>query len=399
MRDELLKMENESNQEYGIRLYSNKIQYGLSNKDCYDIYVANTGDTRAESSVRCEFASILKGYELGFEKAMEGRDTELVRELEDKRLDLEKEKIRFQDQKREYKKYLRQDARFEHIANTIKEEVSKVNKSNPIMYMNTYKNDKAVNQAVIQCGDWHIGAKFNNYFGRYDIGIAKERVNELLDRTIQYCKFHDVRVLHVELLGDNQNGLIHIGSRIESDEDVISQTMTLCEILSNFISELANNIPCVNVYTCMGNHARVSANLSDSMEKENLERIIPWYLETRLKDFDNVEIKDNVIDDGIIMYDVFNTKILAVHGNLDKPTNVVDNMIKMLRMFPDEIHLAHYHHHFEKEEYDIEVSINGTLMGTDTYAKNIRKCGKPMQKLRIYNEDGLLCTYKLKLRS
>ena len=72
-------------------------------------------------------------------------------------------------------------------------------------------------------------------------------------------------------------------------------------------------------------------------------------------------------------------------------------MIKMFRVFPDEVHMGHRHHHFEKEEYDIEVNQNGSLQSTDTYAFNIRKSGKAMQKLNIYNKDGRLCSYKIKL--
>ena len=54
-------------------------------------------------------------------------DNDIIKEIEDKKLELEKEKIRVQDQRREYKKYLRQDARFEHIYNTIKDEINKLN--------------------------------------------------------------------------------------------------------------------------------------------------------------------------------------------------------------------------------------------------------------------------------
>lgn len=120
-------------------------------------------------------------------------------------------------------------------------------------------------------------------------------------------------------------------------------------------------------------------------------------MEARIKS-PNVEFVKNTIDDSIAIYDVLNTKIVAIHGDKDKLTTVMNDMMKMLHIFPNEIHLGHFHHHFEREEYDCEVSVNGSLMGTDNYAKNIRKKGTPMQKLKIYNAEGQLCTYKIKLK-
>ena len=73
-------------------------------------------------------------------------------------------------------------------------------------------------------------------------------------------------------------------------------------------------------------------------------------------------------------------------------------MIKMFKIIPDEIHMGHYHTDMEMTEYDISVIVNGSLQGTDTFAKKIRKSGTPLQKLIIYNEDGNLCEYKIKLK-
>lgn len=324
-------------------------------------------------------------------------DNEILKEIENQKLELEKEKIKFQDQRREFRKYIRQEARWEHIVDTLKEEMSKINLENPLRYNPHVHRLDYGNEAVLTCSDWHIGASFKNYFAEYNMEIAKKRVNELLQKTIEHCNYHNVNTLHVELLGDNISGIIHTSTKVESDEDVVTQTMAAAEIIAQFVSELANNIPNVKVYHAIGNHARVNPNIKENLDKENFERIIPWYLSARIS-APNVTIVESQIEDGIIMYDVLNTKIIGVHGDKDKINSVVDNMMKMFKIFPDEIHLGHYHHHYEKEEFDCEVSVNGSLMGTDTYAKNIRKNGSAMQKLKIYNQEGQLCSYKIKLK-
>lgn len=378
----------------------NKVE-GLSEEDWQDIVERYELDIHRDV-LRKAVSAPLGAYPVyKFMKSkMESQinDNEILKEIEEKKLELEKEKIRFQDQRREYKKYLRQDARWEHIVDILKEEINRVNRDNPL-YINPHRHTFNIgkNHAVLSCSDWHIGAKFSNYFGEYNIDIAKRRMQELLEKTVEYCNHHNVDTLHVEILGDNISGHIHMSSKIESDEDVISQTMSAAEMLSQFVSELANNIPNVKIYHCIGNHARVNPNIKENLDKENFERILPWYMEARIKS-PNVEFVKNTIDDSIAIYDVLNTKIVAIHGDKDKLTTVMNDMMKMLHIFPNEIHLGHFHHHFEREEYDCEVSVNGSLMGTDNYAKNIRKKGTPMQKLKIYNAEGQLCTYKIKLK-
>lgn len=50
---ELKIKENESLLQYRARLYRNKIALGLNNKEIYELYIKETGDTIAESSCRC----------------------------------------------------------------------------------------------------------------------------------------------------------------------------------------------------------------------------------------------------------------------------------------------------------------------------------------------------------
>lgn len=325
-------------------------------------------------------------------------DNDIINEIDIKKLELEKEKIKFRDQRREFMNQVRPQARFERMLEVLQDSVEDINKIKPITYNPIYKYNGGRKEAILLASDWHIDSKFNHCLGEYNLEIAKSRLEDLLAKTIEYCNVNDVNTLHIELLGDNISGGIHWSSKVNAEEDTISQVMTLCELLTSFITELCNHIPNVKVYSVIGNHSRLSMNKKESQQGENLERLIPFYLKARLNEVENISIMDNCnVDDGIIMFDVLGSKIIGVHGDIDRPTQVVDNMIKMFRVIPSEIHMGHLHHHYEKEEYDIEVIINGSLQGTDYYAKDIRKSGRPMQKLMIYDDNGKLCTYKIKL--
>lgn len=399
---ELLKRrDNESDLEYTKRIVYAKLVDKTTDLDYSELSNLIYDKPYSSDVARRMFYGMRKIFELMDKEGINSvSENEILKKIEEKSLELEKEKIKFQDQRREYKKLIRSEARFERILEIVKKEIKNVNQIKPFKYCNIKPSEtiKNKNEAVLMVSDWHIDAMFENAFGEYNLNIAKQRIEQLLNKTITYCKVNDVSTLHIELLGDNISGGIHWSSKVESEEDCITQIMTLCELLSNFIGEISKHINNVRVYSVIGNHSRVNMNKKDNMTGENLERLIPFYLKARLVDLKNVVIDENSnIDDTIIMYDVINTKIVGVHGDLDKPNQIVDNLTKMLKIFPDEFHLGHLHHHYEKEEYEIEVVINGSLQGTDNYAKDIRKSGRPMQKLMIYNNDGKVCTYKIKL--
>ena len=323
----------------------------------------------------------------------------LIKANKEALLENEKMKIQYQDQRREYRKYVRESGRFDHLVSELTKSVKVLNKEKPLF--NTHKQKIRIlenNEAVLMTSDWHIGANFKNYFAEYSIDIAKKRIKELTEKTVEYCLANNVSTLHVELLGDSLDGSIHTSARIESEEDVISELMIYCEVLSEMINELSIFIPYIKVHSVIGNHTRTTPNKKESITKENFERLVPFYLKARLTAIDNVEITNSSIDDTIDVYEVKAQTIFCVHGDLDSPQNAVSKLSAMLKIFPDEVHMGHYHKHFEMDNYDMETVVNGSLKGTDNYAKEKRLSGSPMQKLMIYNEEGKLCTYKIKLK-
>ena len=323
----------------------------------------------------------------------------LIKANKEALLENEKMKIQYQDQRREYRKYVRESGRFDHLVSELTKSVKVLNKEKPLF--NTHKQKIRIlenNEAVLMTSDWHIGANFKNYFAEYSIDIAKKRIKELTEKTVEYCLANNVSTLHVELLGDSLDGSIHTSARIESEEDVISELMIYCEVLSEMINELSIFIPYIKVHSVIGNHTRITPNKKESITKENFERLVPFYLKARLTAIDNIEITNSSIDDTIDVYEVKGQTIFCVHGDLDSPQNAVSKLSAMLKVFPDEVHMGHYHKHFEMDNYDMETVVNGSLKGTDNYAKEKRLSGSPMQKLMIYNEEGKLCTYKIKLK-
>ena len=392
MDKKYLKLESESKERYIYRMYSNKIQNNLTNNEVRDIVNEVLGVSWQESYMR----GIFKNYGVGYNECLEDSSlNDELKELEEKKLEIEKLKIQYQDQKREYRNYLRMDARWQHIINEMNNNILKLNEYRPINPVDDIKI-QGDREAVLILSDWHIGMVNNTRHNVYDIEIAKERMENLYKKVLQYCTLHGVVKLNIEIAGDMIHGLIHLTTRVYSEEDSISQTMIVSEMLCDFISKLSYKIKTIDVHGCLGNHSRVSANIKDSINVENFERLITWYMRPRLVKQTNVTIFDDYEED-IILYKVFDLNIGCVHGHKEKVNDAVGNMSKFLKIFIDELHLGHWHSHNIKNDNDMVTIINGSFGGADEYSQDIRKSNKPSQTLMIYNEEGRECTYDIKL--
>lgn len=325
--------------------------------------------------------------------------TKLLKELDDKKLELEKEKIKIQDQRREYKALFRPDARFENLVSIISYVADDMSKIVPFELKEPIlKELSGTNEGVLLVSDWHYGLTIENAFNKYDTDIFRERLNQLYIKTIEHGKFHQIGKLHVFNLSDLISGIIHNTIRIQNSEDVITQVEHVGEHLATLLFGLSKKFGEIVYYDTLDNHSRIISNKKESFEKENLTRLIKWYLKVRLKRVKNIKIVDNKYGDDFIVSDVCNSKIIAVHGHNDKMANAPYDLSLMLREFPDYVFMAHGHHHEELEVHSIECIMNQSFSGVDEYAVNIRRTSKPAQKFMVFNEDGRLCTYNISLK-
>lgn len=324
-----------------------------------------------------------------------GRTNASLSEFEEQKAAIKREKMRLSDQKRELNKLLREWARAEHIQDTIKDAVYAAQSVIPTI---TPKNSATKNatEAALLLSDWHIGMTTSNMNNIFNESVAADRVSELTAKTIEYIRNHNVTKLHVYLLGDLVNGLIHVTTRINNEENVIKQTMYAAELIVNMLTEILHEVP-VHIYCARGNHDRVSANKKESLAGESFFDLLPWYLKAKFALQTNLTIHTNKYDSEIIVNKILDHTIFAVHGHQDKPSTVVQNMTQLLHMFPDYIFMGHYHSSAEREVAGAEVIVNSSLCGQDDYATSLRRTSKPAQKLLIFNNQGLLCQYKINL--
>lgn len=325
-----------------------------------------------------------------FNEPLKATHDELVDDdLISQRIQLEKEKQRVRDERTAYRRLLREDAREDEFRSAIRDTVSSLNKL-PAFKFSGDKNIKGDGEAILMISDLHIGVKCDNYYNKYDVDIAKKRLERLTDEVIKYCKHNEVSILNVCNLGDMIHGIIHTNARIECEIDVINQVMIASEYIANVLNRLSSAIPKVVYRSVIDNHSRVIANKADALDSEHFSKLMDWYLEERLKSTSVVFANDN-IDDGVGKFDLRDgKKVMFAHGHNDSINTVYQNFTGMTKSYLDYILLGHYHSPKAKSFQDTRVFVNGSIVGTEQYAFSKRLFSSPSQTLLITNGNNLI---------
>ena len=298
----------------------------------------------------------------------------------------EKQKVR--DWYNAYRRDIREEVRIENLKDEIKFAAEKFGKLEPIVWPEVKETPVEKTEAVLLVSDLHIGVECDNYYNKYNKDIAKERLAKLQKNVIKYCSINNVSVLNILNLGDLINGVIHTNARIEAQMDVAEQIMYAGELIANFLYGLSKEIPNITYRSVFDNHSRAIANKNEHIEKEQFSRVIDWFIAERLKDTP-IEFIANDIDGGIGRMKLASGKTLMFcHGHNDGRNNSYQNFIGLTQEWVDYICMAHYHNPASKDFQGCKVFINGSIVGTESYAFGRRLFTKPSQKLIIFNEGN-----------
>ena len=315
-------------------------------------------------------------------------DEELVR-LESLRDTIYKEKCKLADANREKRKYLREDARFESLLEVYKDCCEFADK----IEVKEYKKVEGTickKYAVASWSDWHCGLKIDNQFNYYDINTMVDRAVVIKDKIISNCTKQSVTDLIIEINGDMLDGAIHTSSRVEQEEGVLSQIVTVTDLIIKLVNDMKPYFNSIKIYTTLGNHGRLTSNKHDSVTKENFEMLIPVRLRDNLKDVTVIDSKG--LD--FLMYKIEDKVICLSHGQNDKLSTVISDFTNVFKVIPNEVHLGHTHSYKDINDCDTYVSVNGCLDGSDEFAVTLRKITTPSQNLIIYDEDRWISALK-----
>lgn len=320
---------------------------------------------------------------------------EQIKDLQDLNWELKKQAVKTRDERTALNRKIREEARKESYIDLVQREFSKFE---PIEFKDirqspTHTSD---NDLIVHLTDIHAGILIDNFWNQYNSDEMQKRFERYLNKIIEIQAKHQSENCYI-IIGEIVSGLIHENLRIENNQHVIDQFMSVVKCISAFLIELSKIFKNVNVYITPGNHSRCVANKNSSLKGENFDNLIPFTLNALLQNHKNICIYENTKDESVAVFEVRGNIIMSSHGDKDKPEKVVQNFSQMFRMFPDIIYLGHRHTNGYRTIFDVKVIESGCVSGSDNYAIDHRLKNKPEQTVSVITNDGLDCIYDIQL--
>lgn len=352
----------------------------IMNKEFRD----DVSEYKSEAAYRKPYQQAKRFFEANVFEC-ENNDDEHIHEIK-------KETQKLRDERTSLNKTLREQGRRESLYDVVKRTFNDC-EIEPFEY--TPKEiEYSDNDVIIHLTDVHTGMEVDSVFNVFNKEVLAKRLRKYLDEIREIKNTYNSENAYVILGGDFIHGLIHINSRIEAKENVISQIKIVSDLISGFINELSKLFGFVEVHTTAGNHGRVTANKEETSHGENLDMLVPYIC---AKDFSkdcNVKFIENYLDFDIAYFNVRGHNVYATHGDKDNNKNVVYHMTQFARKarlpLPDMCFLGHRHTNGMRTVDDVKVIESGCVGGMDNYAIEKRLVGSPEQIVVVVTEDKMI---------
>ena len=352
---------------------------------------------RGESAWRKRYRVMQQAYDDVFSKQQFAN--EHLDDLDVKMRELEKVKIKIRDERTDYQRSLREEARRESFVELVERSMAK--HVEPFDYKMSPIIDS--DEDMIVClSDMHAGIEVSNWWNVYNTDILRKRLHKYLDEIYDAQKLHKCKICYLVLGGDAISGLIHTNLRLQNNENVIEQLKIAVTYIGEFVHTLQDWFEEINVYSVSGNHSRINPNKEEHLRGEELEEMIPFCLRLQFANNDKVHICDYMackIDSTISAFKTRGDKLFyVVHGDKDTPSNAAKNLTLMSGVKPDGIIMGHRHHNALDTEHNVKVIQCGCVVGTDDYCVEKRISGEPEQCVVITSKNrAVKCFYDIGL--
>lgn len=349
----------------------------------------NNEPERGESAYRKRYAEAKKFKSDVFDNGC-GRS----KEVQDQLMEIQKERVKLSDARVDYNRLIRQEARKESYLDMIKQIICE--NTSPINIPVHYSMFQSATDLLVHLTDIHCGIEINTWNNTFNQDVLKKRIEKYTSDILDIRGQHGSENAYL-IIGEILSGIIHNNLRLQNNMDMMEQFKYVSELIAGMLSRLANHFNQVHVYTTPGNHSRISPKKENSLDGENMDVLLPFYLKARMQNFKNITIHNNTIEPEIAMFNIRGNNVFAAHGHKDSPANVVQNFTCMFGIKPDIVLLGHRHTNGMTTVSNTKIIESGCVSGNDQYAISIRKINRPEQTVSVIGENGLICLYDIQL--
>lgn len=390
------KLQGETERQYIWRLHHFVRQGTMTWRELADNVNREYREDPTEYRTECAYRKSVTAAEAYYEDVFSKlKNEEYQNQIqEDVRL-IQKEKQKLRDERTEYNRLIRSEARKESYADMVKKIVSQETKPYPI-HIADKPDTVQKNSLLIHLTDIHTGIEIDNFYNLFNEKILIERLSKYCNEIINIQRQHQSERAYI-VIGEIVSGIIHNNLRIQNNLDLMEQFKLISEQIASMLVRLSEYFQDIFVYVTPGNHSRISPKKEDALDGENLDLLLPFYLEAKLQNYKDIHIENNPLDKEVAIFTIYDIWVMAAHGHKDSPVNVVQNFTLMFGQQPNIVLLGHRHTNGLTTVFDTKVIQSGCVSGTDEYALGVRKCGSPEQTVSVVDKEGLRCIYDIKL--
>ena len=395
MNPKYLQLNDEGDYEYGLRLIEIKVEQNPPDLEWSDIVNLIGLNVHYDSLRKAANVTPYSGYNVMqyFKRKYSANNEGYSSEIDQKVLELQKERQRFFDQRNALNRVVRDLARYDENKDILQNAIE-AGVIPELNYTRTFI-EESDNDLLVSLNDLHYGACVDNYWNYYNSDVCCKLLNEYLDKALKVAEMNHSENCYVWANGDMINGNIHKSIAVSNRENVIQQVVGVSELISEFLAELGKHFNNVYFSSVAGNHSRIEEK-DIASPHERLDDLIGWYLQARLQNFDNIRFDHlRKIDDTLYLLDIRGKTYLGVHGDYDGSPSKVQSLQTMAKEPVYAILSGHLHHNKIDYVQGVKTVMAGSFLGMDDYCVGKRIYGVQQQMVCVCTSKGINAFYDI----
>lgn len=317
-------------------------------------------------------------------------DDDVLKSLEDKKREVQIERIKLQTEKLSVNEQIRTISRTELVREEIQRCISGLKNVQPPLFERISPIQKVCIGGI---ADAHFGKDIviRGLMGEdlnvYNEEVFEKRMWKLLSYYIKLIDNNQLTKMYFVDAGDSIEGILRLQSLQQIKYGIVESTVKYANFMITWLNELSKYIE-IDYYGCLGNHNEIRpiGTKSGELPKENMQYVVDEML--RLGLINNSRIKINKTS-SLHYFDADGIKILATHGQAEK--NLCQSVKDYKEIYGVEIdYMITGHLHNSKQEtatMKSKVIQFPSLVGIDDYSISLKRTANAEGKMIIVDGD------------
>lgn len=400
----LERLDNETEYEYGLRIICAKVDKEIDmgwDEICQLLNLNCHKDSIRKASATTQYGgvAVAKHYEDKIEKMlMEQNNSKhqdidnLIFELEKKKLELQKERVKISTLRNELNRTVREESRKELFYETMLNEVVN-NPIDPVEFDLLYEPHEG-EEYLLVFSDVHYGATFDIGTNQYSVEVCRNRFRKMFHQTVELIEEQGISHLNIASCGDLIQGILRLSDIKLNSIPMVEQIRRVSRLIVDFLNQLSKYCEITYYHVINANHSelRPLGAKSGSDLGEDVELLIGNYIKDMLVANPRVDVvvgSDSVMDIELCGYN-----IALTHGqNVKNKETYMRDLTVAKHIDYDFLIMGHIHHYscvtvgttFDKNPKQV-ISVP-SIVGSCPYSQKIMKTS-PSGALLLVFEKG-----------